>query len=54
MIRKALLLLVPLLLASATTAQAPGLTTSDRASGAQMHPQLLAQFGGAYAGPQAA
>lgn len=52
--RKALILLAPLLLASASAAQAPGLTASDRASGAQMHPQLLAQFGGVYIGPQAA
>lgn len=52
--RIALILIAPLLLASASAAQAPGLTASDRASGAQMHPQLLSQFGGAYVGPQAA
>ena len=47
-------LIVPLLLATASTAQAPGLTDNDRRQGAAANPQLVAQFGGAYAGPQAA
>ena len=63
-------LLPLLLLASATTAQAPstsgasaprssgayapGFSTSERQQGAQANPQLTAQFGGGYAGPQAA
>ena len=29
------------------------ITANDRAAGAKAHPQLLAEFGGAYAGPQA-
>ena len=49
-----LLLLAPLLIATATAAQAPGLSASDRAEGARINPQLTAQFGGAYDGPQAA
>ncbi len=49
-----ILSLLPLaLLASASAAQAPGLSANERASGAQLHPQLLAEFGGAYQGPQA-
>ncbi|WP_085808182.1 M48 family metalloprotease [Sphingomonas sp. TZW2008] len=32
---------------------APEITDEERAIGAQQHPQLLAEFGGAYAGPQA-
>lgn len=40
------------LLASAAVAQAPGLSANDRAYGAQAHPQLLAQFGGACRCPQ--
>ena len=41
------------LLATAGVAQAPGFSESDRRSGAQANPQLTAQFGGAYRGPQA-
>jgi predicted Zn-dependent protease len=48
------LFLVPLLLATATAAQAPGLSETDRAYGAKADPQLKAEFGGAYDGPQAA
>jgi predicted Zn-dependent protease len=51
------LLLVPLLgdTGTAQNAVAPsGLSASDRAEGAKAHPQLVAQFGGAYDGPQAA
>ena len=43
-----------LLFAAASAAQAPGLSASDRDQGAKAHPQLVAQFGGAYDGPQAA
>lgn len=43
-----------LLVATASTAQVPGLSANDRAEGAKAHPQLVAQFGGAYEGPQAA
>ncbi|MFZ4688968.1 MAG: M48 family metalloprotease [Polymorphobacter sp.] len=43
-----------LLTALPTAAQAPGLSASDRAEGAKANPQLIAQFGGAYDGPQAA
>ena len=46
-----------LLLAAAPTAlvaQARSISESDKATGAQAHPQLLAQYGGAYRGPQAA
>ena len=43
-----------LLLASAAAAQAPGLSPTERREGATSHPQLVAQFGGAYDGPQAA
>jgi predicted Zn-dependent protease len=52
--RTALLILAPLLLATTAVAQAPGLTESDRRNGAAANPQLIAQFGGAYNGPQAA
>lgn len=58
--RRRLLLLAPLLFAplvwdnSQSAAQAPGLSASDRAEGARADPQLQAQFGGAYQGPQAA
>ena len=60
--RRRLLLLAPLLLApmlwdkgTAQNAPAPpGLSASDRADGARADPQLQAQFGGAYQGPQAA
>jgi predicted Zn-dependent protease len=48
------LLLVSLGLATATAAQAPGFSARERAEGAQANPQLTAQFGGAYEGPQAA
>ncbi|PXA94675.1 peptidase M48 Ste24p [Nostoc sp. 3335mG] len=36
------------------TAQTRSISQSDRAQGAQANPQLLAQFGGKYSGPQAA
>ena len=41
--------------ASAPPALPPAqpITANDRAEGAKAHPQLLAEFGGAYAGPQA-
>ena len=38
----------------ASGAAAPGFSASERQQGAQANPQLTAQFGGAYAGPQAA
>jgi predicted Zn-dependent protease len=41
-------------LASASAAQAPGFSESERRQGSEAHPQLLQQFGGAYQGPQAA
>ena len=41
------------LLASASAAQAPGFSEAERRQGAEAHPQLLQQFGGAYQGPQA-
>ncbi|MDB5695395.1 MAG: hypothetical protein JWN21_938 [Sphingomonas bacterium] len=46
-----------LLLASApatVAAQARSVSASDKATGAQAHPQLMAQFGGAYRGEEAA
>jgi predicted Zn-dependent protease len=46
-----------LLLASAPVtlpAQSRSISASDKATGAQAHPQLMQQFGGAYRGPQAA
>jgi predicted Zn-dependent protease len=52
--RTALFALVPLLLATASPAQAPGISNADRQRGAAANPQLVAQFGGAYNGPQAA
>ncbi len=52
--RLRLLLLAPLLLATATAAQAPGFSANERETGAKANPQLTAQFGGAYEGPQAA
>ena len=52
--RTAIFIFAPLLLATASVAQAPGLTESDRRQGAAANPQLVAQFGGAYQGPQAA
>lgn len=55
---RTLLFLTPLLLApmlwTTSAAQAPGLSASERALGAKADPQLQAQFGGAYQGPQAA
>jgi predicted Zn-dependent protease len=47
----AALIVAPALPASAQTARA--ISRSDKAQGAQAHPQLLAQFGGAYSGAQA-
>lgn len=48
----AALIVTPTLPASAQTARA--ISRSDKAQGAQAHPQLLAEFGGAYTGPQRA
>lgn len=51
------LLLAPLLIDGGTAkvqAQSSSISASDRAEGARMNPQLQAQFGGAYEGPQAA
>jgi predicted Zn-dependent protease len=36
------------------TSQVPGLSASERADGAKTNPQIIAQFGGVYDGPQAA
>jgi len=41
------------LLASAALAQTSGFSDAERRQGAEAHPQLLKQFGGAYQGPQA-
>ena len=49
----ALALLPFALLASASAAQAPGFSEAERRQGAEAHPQLLQQFGGAYQGSQA-
>ncbi|MFV1918026.1 M48 family metalloprotease [Sphingomonas sp. MJ1 (PH-R8)] len=46
------LIVTPTLPASAQTART--ISRSDKAQGAQAHPQLLSEFGGAYTGPQAA
>jgi predicted Zn-dependent protease len=46
----AALIVAPALPASAQTART--ISRSDKAQGAQTHPQLLAQFGGAYSGAQ--
>ncbi len=43
---------LPALEVSAQTG-AQSISASDKAAGAKAHPELLAQFGGAYAGPQA-
>ncbi|MBB6226168.1 M48 family metalloprotease [Polymorphobacter multimanifer] len=49
--RKISLALIPLaLLASASAAQGPGFSTSERKIGIEAHPQLLQQFGGAMQG----
>lgn len=55
MIRKTMLAAATALtLATGCAAQAPpGLSGSERQQGAQANPQLIAQFGGAYTGPQA-
>ena len=42
-----------LICAPALAQSAPGLTASERRSGAEAHPQLLQQFGGAMTGPAA-
>ncbi len=47
------LILATAFLATAAAAQVPGLSAADRDYGARAHPQLMAQFGGAYTGPQA-
>lgn len=52
--RTAIFALVPLLLATTSPAQASGISNADRQRGAAANPQLVAQFGGAYNGPQAA
>lgn len=51
--RASLLFVIPLL-ATTTAAEAPGFSADERAYGAKANPQLTAQFGGAYGGPQAA
>lgn len=53
--RHLLALVLPLLLAGCGSGGGDGATVSegDRAAGAQMHPQLLAEFGGAYGGDEA-
>jgi predicted Zn-dependent protease len=43
-----------LTLAVSAPAQAPGFSASERAEGAKANPELVAAFGGAYPGPQAA
>ena len=43
-----------LLIASPASAQTRAISAGDKAQGAQANPQLLKEFGGAYAGPQAA
>ena len=43
-----------LLVTSPLAAQTRSISASDKATGAQAHPQLLAQFGGAYRGEEAA
>lgn len=51
---KSLLPALALLLAAPAVAQAPpGLSPQERQSGAQAHPQILQQFGGAMSGPVA-
>ena len=51
---KTLALALSLLLAVPALAQAPpGLTDSERKAGAEAHPQILQQFGGAMSGPTA-
>ena len=40
--------------AAPATAQTRSISQSDRAQGAQANPQLIAQYGGAYTGPQSA
>ena len=51
-------MLKPLLLATAIVATLPAsaqsISASDKAQGAKANPQLLAEFGGTYDGPQAA
>ena len=44
----------PAVLAAPATAQTRSISSSDRAQGARANPQLLAEYGGAYRGPQAA
>ncbi len=52
-LRNHFLTLALLAVAAPAAAQAPGFSASDRRLGAEAHPQLLQQFGGAYEGPQA-
>lgn len=51
--RTAFIALAALLIAAPGVTQIAGLSASDRREGAAAHPQLVKQFGGAYAGPQA-
>lgn len=54
MLSRSIRLLLPLLLAScgAPSESPPSITDEERAYGAEQHPQLLAEFGGAYGGPE--
>ncbi len=52
--RTPLIFVAAIALASAGAAQAPGFTESERAYGAKANPELIAQYGGAWQGPQAA
>lgn len=49
-----LFLSLVLVLAAPAHAQSRSISASDKAQGAQAHPELMAQFGGAYAGAQTA
>ena len=48
-----LTMLLPLALAGCGDAEGPIVSDSDRAAGAEAHPQLLAEFGGEYGGDEA-
>ncbi len=47
------LLPIALILAAPALAQSRSISASDKSQGAQAHPELMTQFGGAYSGPQA-
>ena len=47
-------LLLPVLVLAATPVAAQSISASDKAQGAKANPELLAEFGGRYDGPQAA